>query len=384
MGLFERMVKIKDSIFSKNRKEFADDSVDEETLTNRPDLTKLYKYPYTTNDNANTVIEPTTRCNLSCPGCYRRTHLANKKERDMNLSEMKQYIDNVAGLRNSSCLSFLGGECLLHPQVNDAIAYAKKQGFNVGLYTNGLVLDDQRLEGLRDLEVSYINIHVDKHQGRGDTEEEINQIREHFCDMFRRVGGVQLGFAFQVMDEDLSDIPKMVECFTRNADIVKLAGFVGCTNATPSDAARSYAERCETELAMCKAVKDAYGLKWNAYLGKRYSEKLPGKIYALCSYRNGKLLSSVESHVIGEKTMRAYEKDGKYPYYEKIPYPYAKDIPGIDWQRVSFSFAPLPVTKGMTFCDSCTDALLHKGKFIPMCSLEYAISHKGPLDWMVS
>jgi hypothetical protein len=239
------------------------------------------------------------------------------------------------------------------------------------------VLDDQRLKELRDLEVSYVLVHVNKHQGRGDTEEKINQTREHFCDMFRRVSGVQLGFAFQLMEEDVPDIPEMVECFTRNADIVRVVGFVGCTNATPLDAARSYAKRLEAELAMCKAVKDAYGLQWSAYLGKKYDKKLPGKMYALCAYHKGKLLFSVESDVIREKTMWAYEKYGKYPYFERTPWPYVENTPGIDWQRVSFNFAPLLGAQRWNFCDSCTDALLYRGKIIPMCILEYAIADEG-------
>ncbi len=176
MRPFKRMVNIKAHC---NR---ISDSIYERIPFSCPDLTKLYRFPYTPTENPNTIIEPTRRCNLQCPGCYRRTHLANKEERDMSLDEMRQYIDDVARLRNTSCLSFLRGGALLHPQVNDAIAYAKKRGFNVGLYTNGLVHDDQRLKELRDLEVSYVKIHVDKHQGRGDTEEKINQLREHFCD----------------------------------------------------------------------------------------------------------------------------------------------------------------------------------------------------------
>jgi uncharacterized Fe-S cluster-containing radical SAM superfamily protein len=346
------------------------------------DLTKLYRLPYTKTDNPNTVIEPTTRCNLSCPGCYRRTYLANNEERDMSLDEMRQYIDDVARLRNSSYVSFLGGEPLVHPQVNDAIAYAKQLGFNVGLYTNGLLLDDQRLKELRDLEVSYIKIHVDKHQGRGDTEEKTNQLREHFCDMFRRVGGVRLAFTFQLREVDLPDIPAMVECFTRNADIVRAVSFVGCTNATPKDAARSYAERVEAELTMCKAVKDAYGLKWNTYIGKKFSEKLPGKIMALCAYREGEMVASVESDVIREKTMWAYDKYGKYPYIERLPWPYAENKPGqkIYWQYILFGFSPMLGRQGMNFCNSCTDALLYKGKFLPMCILEHVITNKCSSD----
>ncbi len=352
-----------------------DKTIGEEDIRNYPDLTGLYRFPFTATDNANTVIEPTTRCNLACPGCYRRTELANNEERDKSLDEMRQYIDDVARLRNCSCISFLGGEALLHPRVNEAIAYAKQRGFNAGLYTNGLLLNEQRLRELKDLEVSYVMVHVDKHQGRGDTEEEINQIREHFCGMFRRVGGVQLGFAFQLMEKDLHDIPVMVACFTGNVDVVRVVGFSVCTNTTASDATRSYEERCMAERVLCKAVADAYGLEWCSYLGTRYDKTMPGKITAWNAYHDGKFLGSVDGNVIREKIMWAYEKYGKYPYIDMMPSLYMDTIEGktIHWQNVSISFSPMLAAQGVNFCDSCTDALLYNGKFTPMCYLEYAI-----------
>jgi hypothetical protein len=127
---------------------------------------------------------------------------------------------------------------------------------------------------------------------------------------------------------------------------------------------------------MCKAVKDAYGLKWGSYLGKKYSEKLPGKIIALCSYRKGELLTSAGSDVLREQIMQYYEKDGKYPYIGRISELDTENTSGqkIDWQEVSFSFAPLLGSQGTNFCDSCTDSLLYKGKFIPMCTLEFVIA----------
>ena len=92
------------------------------------DLTSVYRFPFTNIENPNTVIEPTTKCNLSCPGCYRVEFLAGNKNRQLSLDEMKQYVDDVIAKRNTNYLSFLGGEPMLHPQLNEAIVYAKKQG----------------------------------------------------------------------------------------------------------------------------------------------------------------------------------------------------------------------------------------------------------------
>jgi hypothetical protein len=365
-----------------------------------PDLTRLYRFPFTATDNPNTVIEPTTRCNLSCPGCYRRSLLAYNKEREMSLEDMKQYIDDVLRMRNTSCFSFLGGEPLLHPQLHEAMAYAKQRGVNVGVYTNGLLLDEKRLAAFRDLGVSYCLVHVSKHQGRGATEDEINRIREHFCEMFRKVGGVQFGVSFQLMETDLPDLPKMVDCFRRNADVLRLVGFVTCTDGTPEDRARPTAQRSDAERALCKAVAEAYGLEWSSYLGSRYDETLPGKICALCAFHKGKLLGSVDATVIREKTERAHRKTGKYPYTENIPGdPELADLKyvffnrsirniylnllrrfglRIDWQYVAVSFNPMLTEQGVNYCDGCTDSVLWEGKFVPMCGLEYFIKGESP------
>lgn len=334
------------------------------------DLKEIYRFPFTSSDNPNTVIEPTTRCNLKCPGCYRRTNL--DAEREMTVPEMKEYIDKVAKARNSSCISFLGGEPLLHKQVGEAITYAKEQGFNVGLYSNGLLLTIEKLRELKELGVSYILIHVDKHQKRGITEDEINQIRDDFCNMFREVGGVQLGFVFQLMESDKNDIPTMVEYFTKNADIVRVAAFVACTNSTPKDAARPAIRRSIAEVKLCKAVKDAYGLEWSSYLGSRLDENLPGKIMSLSAYRDGKLLYAVDPKSYGAKLRQAREETGRFPYIDNLPWPYASSAPeeNIDWHYIVFNFTPFLKSDGLNICDSCTDAVLHEGHYVPMCILE--------------
>jgi len=348
------------------------------------DLQKLYRHTYTTSDNPNTVIEPTTRCNLSCPGCYRRTRLAFRKERDMSLEEVKQYIDDVARLRNTSCISFLGGEPLLYDQIDEAIAYARQQGFSAGLYTNGLLLDKQRLKGLKDAGISYILVHVDKHQERGETEEEINQIRKHFCDMFREEKDIPFGFAFQLTESDIPDIPKMVECFIKNVDVVKIVGFSLCTNSTPEETKRTYEEKRKSEITMCKAVQDAYGLEWSAYLGNKYDNNVPGKIFAECAFHDGELVSSIDSGTFAKNIAHFYEVHGKYPYMDRTGESSTGNISGkiVTWQRVGISFTPLLKKEGLNFCDNCTDAVLHKGRFVPMCILEYDISSGGTYDWL--
>jgi len=219
-------------------------------------------------------MEPTTRCNLSCPGCYRVSKLAYGADRDMSLEEMKTYIDDVVKLRNTECISFLGGEPLLHPQLTDAITYVKQTGLNVGIYSNGLLLDAQKLAEFRDLGVSYVFLHVDKHQGRGDTEEEINKIREHFCDMFREVGSVVLGFSFMFTEEDIRDVHAIADFFTSNADVVKLLNFSlntnspECEKAFPGGGDGRYgieeieAARNEAQKRMYKAIEKVFGLEW--------------------------------------------------------------------------------------------------------------------------
>lgn len=92
------------------------------------------------------LFELTPLCNLDCKMCY--VHLTSNQLVNKSLltvdewkNLMKQAID--AGMM-SATLS--GGECLIYPGFDELYLYLLSQGVKVSIKTNGLLLDEHRIE----------------------------------------------------------------------------------------------------------------------------------------------------------------------------------------------------------------------------------------------
>ncbi len=84
-------------------------------------------------------IEITNRCNFSCGMCPR--DLFNLSQEDIPLGLFKKIIDRIT-LNNPFYITLTGwGEPLLHPALPEMITYVKSKGHNVGITTNGLLLN---------------------------------------------------------------------------------------------------------------------------------------------------------------------------------------------------------------------------------------------------
>jgi organic radical activating enzyme len=84
-------------------------------------------------------------CNLDCFGCDHYSPLAEKKFADINL--FKADFERLSFLTNGQVdtISLLGGEPLLHPELNDFLIVSRKYFPNtkIQLVTNGLLLTSQ-------------------------------------------------------------------------------------------------------------------------------------------------------------------------------------------------------------------------------------------------
>src|SRR3989344_4447707 len=130
------------------------------------DFQNLFKLPWTTFDNPNGWIEPTTYCQLSCPGCYRGLASPNPLRIHQPLHKIKREIINLIKIRNIKILAIAGGEPLLYPDLDNMVTYANKQGLQVRLLTNGVALTKDRLTKLKKLGVTEVVIHISEYQKR--------------------------------------------------------------------------------------------------------------------------------------------------------------------------------------------------------------------------
>jgi len=110
-------------------------------------------------------VDVTRRCNLKCVGCRFHSPHANLPSpgdasvRDLDVGMFRGLCGELQTLGTSSMLLLGEGEPLLHPSIFEMIAIAKEAGFYVTLFTNGTLLDRERIgaligSGLDNLQVS--------------------------------------------------------------------------------------------------------------------------------------------------------------------------------------------------------------------------------------
>lgn len=102
------------------------------------------------------TLSVTARCNLDCDFCptHRRGAAGTPQSDPVDL------VDRLADL-GVDALGLTGGEPLLHPQVESAIARAVSRGVFVHLNTNGTLVDAARATALLETGVGSINVSLD-------------------------------------------------------------------------------------------------------------------------------------------------------------------------------------------------------------------------------
>jgi len=101
----------------------------------------------------------TSRCNLDCAFCPTHSPGATSARRG-NRVDLVDRVDDLADL-GADALGLTGGEPLLHPQIETAIARAVARGLFVHLNTNATLVDAARGAALIEAGVGSINISLD-------------------------------------------------------------------------------------------------------------------------------------------------------------------------------------------------------------------------------
>jgi len=83
-------------------------------------------------------LNPTNRCNLKCSFC---SCSEREKTDEMPLAEIAELLTTFAAFGSRSVTITGGGEPLMHPHINEIIEHAKVSGIQVGIVSNGLLMD---------------------------------------------------------------------------------------------------------------------------------------------------------------------------------------------------------------------------------------------------
>ncbi len=190
------------------------------------DHLKYYRLPWNYADNGISWLEPTTKCNLRCEGCYRDQSGPGHK----SLEEVRADLETFKKLRKSDCMSIAGGDPLIYPQIIELVKMVKEMGWKPIVNTNGLALDKTLLRDLKKAGVFGFTFHIDTSQKRprvqAATETELNELRLHYAQMLAGVGGLSCSFNATISEKTIHEIPSMVNWARQHADIVHTMVFI--------------------------------------------------------------------------------------------------------------------------------------------------------------
>jgi MoaA/NifB/PqqE/SkfB family radical SAM enzyme len=103
---------------------------------------------------ANLIV--TRKCNLSCGYCFEY----DKVSPPVPLDTLKERVDHIARL-DAVFITLTGGESLLHPEVDQVVAHARKRGLVPFLNTNGYLLTREWIDRLNQAGLYGMQISID-------------------------------------------------------------------------------------------------------------------------------------------------------------------------------------------------------------------------------
>ncbi len=108
------------------------------------------------------ALNLTKRCNLACAHCYLdAATLKHGTSNELSTSEVKAVLDDIASLSDECMVVLTGGEPLVRRDIEELAAYAGSLGLMVVVGSNGILLDDKRIESLKVAGVAGIGISLD-------------------------------------------------------------------------------------------------------------------------------------------------------------------------------------------------------------------------------
>ena len=152
------------------------------------------------------MFELTYRCNFKCKHCY--VPISYRKKGELKTKEVFSILEE---LRDIGCfyLGFTGGEPFIRKDIIDILRYAKKKDFELIIYSNGSLINEEIAQELQRLRPNKVDIPIpamSKHAF-----EQVTRIPSSHKRVFSAINllhkrGVNLGFKTCVLKENESEI----------------------------------------------------------------------------------------------------------------------------------------------------------------------------------
>lgn len=391
-----------------------------------PDKSKLYRLPWSANDNPIGWIEVTDICNIHCDGCYRMIMGGGHKP----LDKIKEEILFLKTWRNCDGISIAGGEPLTHPHIVDIVQFITDYGMKSLMLTNGYALTEEMLLKLKKAGITGLSFHIDSTQVRPEFkkvkpghEADMNELRLKYARMLKKVGGYYAHFGITVTRKNLPEVPDLIRWAIENMDVVGGISLItyrgvpvheGIEFEAPSGrrvpvkpGGLGYSVAPE-ELANANVTsKEVYGVLKEHFPGYEAAGYLGGTVdHTSLKWLIGNLICNKKGIVFGaygSKTMEIVQTFYHLLWGKYLVYPRVKMGRKIFWMSVfdkttrkafgkylayclknpvRFFYplrgigigviqAPDVLPDGrIDMCDDCPDMCVHEGKLVNSCRLD--------------
>jgi len=105
-------------------------------------------------------VSLTDRCQCRCGHCFASTKQSLSANDEFTTAEVKALIDNLSELGVSE-ICFSGGEPLLRHDILELVAHARKKHMVARLITNGILLDERMVIGLKGAGLTWCSLSID-------------------------------------------------------------------------------------------------------------------------------------------------------------------------------------------------------------------------------
>lgn len=349
-------------------------------------------------------------CNIRCSACYNTLPPSAKSLGDIE-AELKSLLER----RQLGSVSLIGGEVLLHPDLVKAVRLVKDRGLCAQLFSNGVLLDDQRLTALKDAGLDIIFVHIDSGQTRPElprqpSREQLRQLWEEKTSLIAR-HGIDAGLTMTAFDGKLSEVRDMVEFMVdseqtnyllvtlfRDTGNLELhgnldSGLTGkiCDATRPrTDSLNNWQiiaylqkEMKFRPFAFLGSNKDANDPRWLSYLVATCRRRDGSVVrYSLKASAFEKVACALSLRLAGKYPM--YRPPGVFPLVVQL---FLNGIMGGDFlgnmkfllqscrpgvklgaKRLLFQCpAEVSADGTVTHCRNCPDAVLKRGELVPIC-----------------
>ncbi|MBI4864537.1 MAG: radical SAM protein [Candidatus Riflebacteria bacterium] len=379
------------------------------------DIRRLYRLPWSKNDNPNGWIEITTHCNMSCPGCYRGCDRKDGSERHLSMAEIEVDLQRLIEVRNCQTITISGGEPLMHPRVLEVVELVRRKGLSSLLLTNGKLLTRDLLTALKHAGLTGIIIRVDSlREGVRQSESDLDELRQEHADLVRSVGGLFLGFTCVIDKTSVAQIPGVIrwqQSHGRDVDFLLL--ILMRDPHVLREKAASPDQRGWVQLdELCGEIKARIGdLTYTAYLGCQADDAQIKWLYSIWFSLDERVLGYVDERFLELVQVFNHLVEGRYAfiskksdYFVSLPMLLLLGLvnksmraicrrflaavlrrPSLLFTRAKMQILnivnpPKLIDGKRDFCDACPDAVLYRGELHPSCALDEIRERMGRTD----